>query len=187
MHSWKPRHWCLSVLATLALGATGRPVHAESPPDVKRVLLRTGADTVAVVRALGGAQRKLRDAECAGLLAEFKDQEGRALQDNLAPFEVPPHDYLVQLIIKDGGGDRTGGRLCRSGAAAVTVPGSRVVYICGGSFRDQAAGLRENTLIHEMLHTLGLGEEPSDLGPDQRPGAPALRKLGELARVEAGA
>ena len=164
MHSRKPRHWCLSVFASLALGisleAAGSPAHAESPPDVKRVLLRTGADTVAVVRALGGAQRKLQDAECAGLLAEFKDQEGRALQDNLAPFEMAPNDYLVQLIIKDGGGDRTGGRLCRSGAAAVTVPGSRVVYICGGSFRDQAAGLRENTLIHEMLHTLGLGENP---------------------------
>lgn len=164
MPSRKPSRRCLSVLASLALGisleAAGGPAHAESQPDVKRVLLRTGADTVAVVRALGGAQRKLRDAECAGLLTEFKDREGRALQDNLAPFEVAPHDYLVQLIIKDGGGDRTGGRLCRSGAAAVTVPGSRVVYICGGSFRDQAAGLRENTLIHEMLHTLGLGENP---------------------------
>ena len=85
---------------------------------MKRVLLRTGADTVAVIRALGGAQRKLRDAECAGLLAELKDHEGRALQENLAPFELPPNDYLVQLIYKDGGGDRTGGRLCRSGAAA---------------------------------------------------------------------
>jgi hypothetical protein len=164
VHSRKPSQRCLSAFAPLALavilGAAGRPVAAERQPDVKRVLLRTGADTVAVVRALGGAQRKLQAAQCAGLLAEFNDHEGRALEDNLAPFEVAPPDYLVQLIIKDGGGDRTGGRLCRSGAAAVTVPGSRVVYICGGSFRDQAAGLRENTLIHEMLHTLGLRENP---------------------------
>ena len=164
MHSPKPNRPSLSAFATLAVGfafaTMSVPARAESQPDVKRVLLRTGADTVAVVRALGGAQRKLHDAECAGLLAEFKDHEGRTLHENLAPFELAPNDYLVQLIYKDGGGDRTGGRLCRSGAAAVTAPGSRVVYICGGSFRDQSAGLRENTLIHEMLHTLGLGENP---------------------------
>jgi hypothetical protein len=32
--------------------------------------------------------------------------------------------------------------------------------VCGPSFRDQSSGLRENTLIHEMLHTLGLEENP---------------------------
>lgn len=162
MTSRQPYGASLCAFATLALGllASGSLAAAESAPDLKRVLLRTGADTVAVVRALGGAQRKLQDADCAGLLTEFRDTEGRTLALNLAPFELSPADYLSILIVKDGGGDRTGGRLCRSGAAAVTVPLGRVVYICGGSFRDQSAGLRENTLIHEMLHTLGLGENP---------------------------
>jgi hypothetical protein len=44
--------------------------------------------------------------------------------------------------------------------AAVTSPMSLVVYVCGASFRAQTLGLRENTLIHEMLHTLRLLENP---------------------------
>jgi hypothetical protein len=35
-----------------------------------------------------------------------------------------------------------------------------VVYVCGGAFRDLDAKRREQVLIHEMLHSLGLGENP---------------------------
>ena len=67
MHSRKPSRPRLSAFATIALGvtigATSVPARAESQPDVKRVLLRTGADTVAVVRPLGGAQRSYARAK----------------------------------------------------------------------------------------------------------------------------
>jgi hypothetical protein len=142
-------------LATLA----SSPAQA-GPARPSRILTRAGSDTVAVVLALNGAQRKLRDGECRQLLADFRDAEGRTLGENLAPFEVEPAEYIAMLIIRDGGG-RSGGSLCRNpGVAAVTVPKARVVHVCGPSFRDQSSGLRENTLIHEMLHTLGLEENP---------------------------
>jgi hypothetical protein len=32
------------------------------------------------------------------------------------------------------------------------------------SLRRAAPGIRENTLIHEMLHSLGLGENPPSSG-----------------------
>jgi hypothetical protein len=32
--------------------------------------------------------------------------------------------------------------------------------VCGPAFRELSRVHRENALIHEMLHTLGLGENP---------------------------
>jgi hypothetical protein len=129
-------------------------------PDRRRIRTRAGADTTAVLLALNGAQRKLRDPECRQLLADFRDGEERPLGENLAALRMEPEDYVTLLVVLDGG-RRDGGRLCRSASvAAVTSPLSRVVYVCGTSFRAQTAGLRENTLIHEMLHSLGLGENP---------------------------
>ena len=59
------------------------------------------------------------------------------------------------------GGEQQKGALCRvRGVAAVTVPKGRVVYVCGSAFRDMSVPHREHALIHEMLHSLGLGENP---------------------------
>jgi hypothetical protein len=147
-----------SVAAAVVLTAPAAPLVALQP-DRSRILTRTGSDTVAVLMALNGAQRKLRDPECRLLLTDFRDGDGRPLIENLAGFEVEPADYLTKLIIRDGA-DRSGGSRCRTDAAAVTVPKDHVVHVCGASFRLQPSGTRENTLIHEMLHTLGLGENP---------------------------
>lgn len=46
---------------------------------------------------------------------------------------------------------------------AYTVPGSRVVWICGDRFAERfAIAVRDASylVIHEMLHTAGLGENP---------------------------
>jgi len=40
-----------------------------------------------------------------------------------------------------------------------TVDGA-AVFVCGTSFQTLARGARANALIHEMLHTLGLRENP---------------------------
>ena len=50
---------------------------------------------------------------------------------------------------------------------AVTAPGSRVVYVCGRSFAEAQARSpkrAEMVVLHEALHTLGLGENPPDSG-----------------------
>jgi len=148
--------------ALAALAALAAPVPGLGARDLdrRRIRTRTGADTMAVTQALSGAQRKLRHPDCRRLLTDFRDGEGRALAENLAALEMEPSDYVTLLVILDGGA-RTGGGLCRNfNIAAVTSPHSRVVFVCGVSFRAQPAGLRENSLIHEMLHSLGLGENP---------------------------
>ena len=51
----------------------------------------------------------------------------------------------------------------QQGNLAVTEPGSRVVFICPTAFVEAVSGKPEQaeaTLIHEMLHSLGLGENP---------------------------
>ena len=48
---------------------------------------------------------------------------------------------------------------------ALTAPGSRVVYVCGRLFQEVAArsaARAEIVVLHEALHTLGLGENPPD-------------------------
>ena len=51
------------------------------------------------------------------------------------------------------------GRCASPGAAAFTADGA-AVFVCGTSFRRLGPGARANALIHEMLHTLGLRENP---------------------------
>jgi hypothetical protein len=143
-----------ALLAAATESGAGEPVPG-------RILTRSGPDTVAVLMALNGAQRKLRQPECQKLLTDFRDGEGRTLAENLAWMEVEPADYITLLFIREGSGAGGAGALCQdSGVAAVTAPKSRLVLVCGPAFRRQASRLRENTLIHEMLHSLGLGENP---------------------------
>jgi hypothetical protein len=45
------------------------------------------------------------------------------------------------------------------------TPGSRVVQVCGrrfGAVARRNPRLAEASVIHEMLHSLGLGENPPD-------------------------
>ena len=55
---------------------------------------------------------------------------------------------------------------------AVTAPGSRVVYVCGRAFTEaqsRSAERAELVVLHEALHTLGLGEDP--------PASPEITRL----------
>ena len=148
----------LAVLAAALLSLAAPAASLE--PDLRRVRTRSGEDATAVLAALLGAQRKLQDSSCQQLLEDFRDAEGRLLSDNLSSFGMEPADYLTLLVIADGG-EQQRGALCRArGVAAVTVPKGRVVYVCGSAFREMSLSHRENTLLHEMLHSLGLGEDP---------------------------
>jgi hypothetical protein len=49
---------------------------------------------------------------------------------------------------------------CSGAVAAFTGPGSRVVFVCGARFAEIDRGRAELVVIHELLHTLGLGELP---------------------------
>jgi hypothetical protein len=113
--------------------------------------------------AVEAAHHKLGKAECQRVLDDFKDTEGLSLHDDLEALGLGPSEYLTLIVYRDGDDLRSG--RCRSaGAAAVTHRGDRVVYLCLDNFRAQSPGTRANTLIHEMLHSLGLGENPPSSG-----------------------
>jgi hypothetical protein len=119
-------------------------------PSPGRILTISGPDTDAVLIALNGAQRKLRDPECQKALSDFRDGKGRLLAENLAWMKMTPADYITVLYMRDGS-EKAASRLCRtSGVAAASNPGSRHAFVCGRWFRRQPRRARENTLIHEM-------------------------------------
>ena len=106
-----------------------------------------------------GARERLRSPECQRVLADFKDGEGRSLSENLAPFAVPPDEYLARIPFLDGAGHP----LCGGGQSQLlTTQGVGRVFVCKGFLQtvERERAMAEIYLIHEMLHTLGLGENP---------------------------
>jgi hypothetical protein len=116
-----------------------------------------------VAIALNGAHRKLGRPACQQLLDDFRDAEGKTLRENLGSIGAGPEEYLWSLTYRDGR-DLASARCRKGGAAAVTHPGNHVIFVCTVPFGEQRPGIRENTLIHEMLHSLGLGENPPSSG-----------------------
>jgi hypothetical protein len=127
------------------------------------VVLHHPADVLPVRMALSSAAYKLSKPACQQILEDFQDGDGRPLRENLVSIGMDPAEYLVWLDYRDGA-DLESKRCESRGAAAVTRPRDRVVYVCGSNFRAQTPGIRANTLIHEMLHTLGLRENPPSSG-----------------------
>jgi len=112
-----------------------------------------------VSRAVTAASGRLARASCAEVLDEFHDAAGHSLRANLQASGAEAPEYLGRLLFYDGRGD---GRCGEPGILAATEPGSHVVLICSSffqaGFHDPA--LAETVVIHEALHTLGLGENP---------------------------
>jgi len=126
---------------------------AAAPSPVRIADDRTGGY---VRRALENARVRLADPSCRQLLSEFTDSSGRPLQDSLDALQQQPEEYLETLFFYDGSGLPD----CRPAVAAATTRGSHVVLICAARFVRVPWPDGEVTLIHEMLHTLGLGENP---------------------------
>jgi hypothetical protein len=111
-------------------------------------------------RVLDGAREALVQSRCQQVLDEFSDLEGVPLRARLNEVGQAPDAYLGLIIFYDG---RKHPRCGQRNILAVTHIGSRVVHICP---EHLAARARHNprwteaTLIHEALHTLGLGENP---------------------------
>jgi hypothetical protein len=114
----------------------------------------------AVRWAVAGARQRLERPACQRLFSEFSDTSGRTLQANLDALGRTGADHLGLILFADGS-DR---RRCKvDNTFAFTTPGSGVVYVCGRAFRDLAkrdARGAQALIIHELLHTLGLGENP---------------------------
>jgi hypothetical protein len=158
------RSWAQRILLTalvLALGDTGlgEDTGSSLASPSYRVLIRSSAVAERVRRAVRGAAQRLAQSECQQVLSDFHSPDGMALRDRVAAFEVPPEGYLALVVFADGSADRA---CLNRRVLAFTSPGSRVVRICPSFPLEHArdAGVAEANVIHEMLHTLGLGENP---------------------------
>jgi hypothetical protein len=162
------------MLAVLLLGPPAWPVPAlEAAASVRADVVR--ADPVRITdpllahlvrRSMRGAAKRLARGDCRLLLSEFTDEAGRTLEETARERGLEgshPSAYLEDLLYYDGASTPA---CARSDVFAITArPGSRVVRVCGRRFQGVAERnptLAEASLIHEMLHSLGLGESPPD-------------------------
>jgi len=114
----------------------------------------------AVSQALKRAATRLAHGDCHNVLADFTDETGRSLSTTLAGTGRTAVEEFRLLRFVD---DRRAPQ-CRAGTTlAFTQTGSRLIRVCGPQFRDRFQQNRTTTeivVIHEFLHSLGLGENP---------------------------
>jgi hypothetical protein len=127
-------------------------------------LTLTGWDARAVDTARKGAVKRLESEECRKLFTDFADSQGRPLRQNLDEWTSSAAEYVALVPFLDGSSQAS----CRKGnVALVTSPGVRRVFVCK-AFADvqlRQPGVAESMVIHEILHTLGLGEAPQKGAP----------------------
>ena len=124
-----------------------------------RLLISDRATSRVLQEALPEAWRLLEEPGCHALLSELKDEKGNPLAGNLSKGAVDLQDHLARLVFVDGSETKA----CAKGALAATEPGSRVVHVCSSRLTWTWQQNRRHViagLIHEALHTLGLGENP---------------------------
>ena len=130
------------------------------PPQGAREAADRMTARALVANAFARAAVKLRKPECRSVLSDFADAGGRRLSEILEERRMGAGEFLASLIFVDG----RAAPLCQSGkVAAGANPGSIFIGVCKETFaRVQAddPGLATNVVIHEMLHALGLGENP---------------------------
>lgn len=151
------------VLAGLALSlGLAAPMASGGPSP--RAPLRVRVPHVAgmaVKRALLAARLRIGGARCREVLSEFRaDGKGRPLDEVLEQLGRSPEQHLDSLIFEDGSRRAP----CASpGILAFTRVGSGTIHVCASQWKGAVQNdpaYAEMVLIHEMLHTLGLGENP---------------------------
>jgi len=152
-----------AVLAGLVLAlGTAVPSSAGSPTPKAPLRVRVpDAAGMAVKRALLAARLRIGGSRCREVLSEFRaDDPSRPLDEVLAQLGRTPEQHLDSLVFEDGSRRAP----CASpGILAFTHVGSRTIQVCASQFKSAVRNdpaHAEMILIHEMLHTLGLGENP---------------------------
>jgi hypothetical protein len=151
------RRCAIGILTSLTLANQPANAGREEWPKVQ---INDPVTRDAARRALSAASKWLSNPKCEPLFSEFQDANGIPLRERLRQMETTPEGYLQLVFFFDGAQHPT----CqRHGILAFTAVGSRTVYLCG---RDFERAWKRNpqevqaTIVHELLHSLGLGENP---------------------------
>jgi hypothetical protein len=110
-------------------------------------------------QAIDGAHQWLADPGCQAVFTDFESLSGKLLSDVLAERGLTGQEHLGRLGFYDGSHYR---QCCVPGRVFFTSPGYALIFVCPREFRRLARTPHEAraTIIHEVLHTLGLGENP---------------------------
>ena len=152
----------LAGFAAPRLGAADKPSSiAAVPGRLDHVMIANPLVRQRVERAIHGASQRLDGLECQKLFREFQDGAGQPLQARLDAIHLTGAEFLTWLRFTEG----EALPLCMrtTQIAAFTQPGSRVIQVCGGVFARQSSAdsqAGEVLIIHELLHALGLEENP---------------------------
>lgn len=150
--------WTVRLGRSVLTAAVVATAAAASAQGTRRASL-TKRDRAAVERAREGAARRLAEAECRKVFSDFHDVGGRTLAKNLEQWAMDPAQYVRIVPFVDG----TGEHICRrEHVMLVSTPNVPRVIVCPRfaeveRLRPEAAPIM---VIHEVLHTLGLGENP---------------------------
>jgi hypothetical protein len=145
------------LVVSVSMAATGG--FAQDKPALLTDSLHSATARFALERAGKGALQRLERPECAKVLSDFRDASGRTMQERLDLLDDTPRSYLARLSFREAF-DR---RCQDSVTLAFTYLESREVFICGTQFwkaYERNPTHVEALIIHEMMHTLGLGENP---------------------------
>jgi hypothetical protein len=143
------------VLAGLSVLGASRTGETQVTPRTLSVF-----DAGVVRRAVEEAKTRLHVAECEGLVDEFKDPDGVSLRKRLEDQDMTIEARLDAIRFVDASESEH----CRSSNTyAFAVRAGLVVYVCPRTMekalRRQPARVQA-VVIHELLHTVGLGENP---------------------------
>jgi hypothetical protein len=149
--------WRIALCAVLV----GQTIGFDAEAAVLLGFVDSGA-RLAMERAVAGAVSRLSTPRCQLLFDDFSDASGQALSTILLARNQGVAAWLAQLRFIDD----SGALQCRQRRTlAFGEPGGHVIHVCGSRFRarffkNQVSA--EVIVIHELLHTLGLGENPPD-------------------------
>jgi hypothetical protein len=136
---------------------------AAAPAEANAQVLNGFGDSdqrFAVRGAVEGAADRLSRASCQAVLTDFADESGTNLLTPLIASGRSPGDAFATLRFVDD--DRA--PQCSTGTIlAFTQTGSQLIHVCARQFVKRSSRNRKSAeiiVIHEFLHTLGLGENP---------------------------
>ena len=150
----------LMATAVVVNAATCGAAAAEQPDSTQRtaqIQFVPGSEQQWVAAAVEGAARRLRDPRCQEVLSDFTDAQGRTLAAGLTERGVSPTDHLRTVWFLDGRGYPA---CAKRSTDAFSVTGGRLVFVCPTLLRRSVGKHDEILMIHEVLHTMGLGENP---------------------------
>ncbi|MFN2386640.1 MAG: hypothetical protein ABR576_10205 [Thermoanaerobaculia bacterium] len=149
-----------AVVLAAAAPLAGQAADTQTAPDRVSVLGRKDPRLIeSVGAAVRLARQKLETPGCREVFSDFRDPSGRTLAENLEQTGRTAEDHLRWLIFYNASNE---GVCAHREVVFATKPESRFIHVCPNQFLEESRDLDHAAalIIHEELHSLGLGENP---------------------------